>query len=44
MQDIDCTLLCDGSSDKMLIPAIKWLLIEHNPDIAFNFEYATISD
>ena len=42
MNSIDCTLVSDGSSDSMLIPAIRWLLIEHNPDIAFNFETITI--
>lgn len=39
---MDCTLLCDGSSDRMLIPAIKWLLVEHFPELAFNFEHADI--
>ena len=39
---MNCTLLCDGSSDRMLIPCIKWLLVENYPNLPFNFEYADI--
>ncbi len=39
---MDCTLLCDGSSDRMLIPCLKWLLVENYPNLPFNFEYAEI--
>jgi len=40
MKSVKCTLICDGSSDKMLIPSIKWLLVEYYPNIPFDFEYA----
>jgi len=42
MKSLDCTLLCDGSSDRMLIPSIKWLLVQYFPETPFNFEYADI--
>ncbi|MEO1514794.1 MAG: hypothetical protein AAFV95_07270 [Bacteroidota bacterium] len=42
MDPVDCTLLCDGSSDRMLIPSIKWLLVEYFPDVPFKIEYADI--
>ena len=40
--NIDCTLIGDGSSDKMLIPSIKWLLQEYFPQKAINIEYADL--
>ena len=39
---MDCTLLSEGSSDRMLIPAIKWLLDNHFPNTPFNIEYADL--
>lgn len=39
----NCTLIPDGSSDAMLIPAIRWLLIDAYPHAAFNFEVANIT-
>ena len=34
MRTIRYTLLSDGSSDKMLMPIIEWLLYQHCPEIA----------
>lgn len=42
--EINCTLLCDGSSDQMLIPAIKWLLVQHFPEVPFNFEFTHVKE
>lgn len=40
--NLNCTLLGDGSSDKMLIPVLKWLMYQHFPDTAINIELADL--
>lgn len=42
MNSIDCTLIADGTSDAMTIPAIKWCLDQHFPEIGFNIELARL--
>lgn len=43
MKTIRYTLLSDGSSDKMLMPVIEWLLHQHCPDIAVKSEWADLA-
>ena len=43
MNEIDFVLLCDGSSDRCLIPILKWLLRRHFSDIPINGEWADVS-
>jgi hypothetical protein len=42
MKTIKCTLLSDGSSDKMLIPIIDWMLSQHCLDIAVESSWADL--
>lgn len=42
MKMIRYTLLSDGSSDKMLMPIIEWLLYQHCPGIAVKPEWADL--
>jgi len=42
MNSIDCTIIADGTSDAMTIPAIKWCLDQHFPDLGFNIELARL--
>jgi hypothetical protein len=42
MSNIKCTLITDGSSDKCLIPIIRWLLSIHLPDYDIDFEWADL--
>lgn len=42
MNSIDCTIIGDGTSDAMTIPAIKWCLDQHFPHIGFNIELARL--
>jgi hypothetical protein len=42
MKSICYTLLSDGSSDKMLIPILDWLLCMHCPEHAVNSEWADL--
>ena len=42
MNSIDCTLIADGTSDAMTIPAIKWCLDQHFPHVGFNIELARL--
>jgi len=39
---MECALLGDGTSDRILIEPIRWLLIEKFPDTAFNFEFTAL--
>lgn len=39
---IACTLLSDGSSDKMLEGPLRWLLEHHFPDTAFDLSHADL--
>jgi hypothetical protein len=43
MKTIRYTLLSDGSSDKMLMPVIDWLLIQHCVEIAVKSSWANLS-
>jgi hypothetical protein len=43
MDKIDFVLLSDGSSDRCLIPILKWLLRRHFVDIPINGEWADVS-
>jgi len=43
MKMIRCTLLSDGSSDRMLMPIIDWLLNQHCSDIAVESSWADLS-
>jgi hypothetical protein len=38
--EISYTLLCDGSSDRALLPVLSWLLREHLPDVAVQEQWA----
>ena len=42
IRSIECTLVGDGSSDKMLIYPIRWLLRELFPTYAINIEFADL--
>jgi Domain of unknown function (DUF4276) len=42
MNTLRCTLIADGSSDKCLIPVIKWLLCIHLPDYQIDCEWADL--
>lgn len=42
MKMIRYTLLSDGSSDRMLMPIIEWLLCQHCPEIAVKSEWADL--
>ncbi|MFM7441915.1 MAG: hypothetical protein ACKO2V_25505 [Snowella sp.] len=37
------TLLCDGSSDKALLPILDWLFQQHLPDLEINRNWADLS-
>lgn len=43
MRDLKFTLLCDGSSDKVLVPIIEWMLRRHLADVVWNSEVADLS-
>jgi hypothetical protein len=43
MKDLCYTLLCDGSSDKVLIDILNWLLEEHLPGCVVQDEWADLS-
>ena len=43
MKMICYTLLSDGSSDRMLLPIIDWLLLQHCPEIAVKSSWADLS-
>lgn len=43
MKMIRCTLLSDGSSDRMLMPIIDWLLYQHCSEIAVESSWADLS-
>jgi hypothetical protein len=43
MKDLCYTLLCDGSSDKVLIDILNWLLKEHLPGCVIQDEWADLS-
>jgi len=40
MNEISFTLLSDGSSDKRLLPILRWLLYQHCPNLAIQHEWA----
>jgi Domain of unknown function (DUF4276) len=40
MREIRYTLLCDGTSDKALIPIISWLIRDLLPDVSVQSQYA----
>ena len=40
MREIRYTLLCDGSSDKALIPILSWLLNDLLPNVSLQAQYA----
>lgn len=40
--NIECTLLADGSSDKILISPIKWLMRQKFPGFAVNLNFADL--
>lgn len=40
MRELRFTLLCDGTSDKALIPIISWLLRDLLPDVSLQSHYA----
>jgi hypothetical protein len=42
MKTIRYTLLSDGSSDRMLMPIIEWLLCQHCPEIAVESSWADL--
>jgi len=42
MNSIRYTLLCDGSSDRMLLPIIDWLLYRHYPESAVQSAWADL--
>lgn len=42
MKTIRYTLLSDGSSDRMLLPVIDWLLCQHCPEIAVESSWADL--
>jgi len=42
MSELTCTLLCDGSSDRALIPVLRWLLREKLPTRTQKWEWADI--
>lgn len=42
MKMIRCTLLSDGSSDRMLMPIIDWLLCQHCSEIAVESSWADL--
>ncbi|SFD00057.1 protein of unknown function [Flexibacter flexilis DSM 6793] len=43
MGELKCVLLSDGSSDKVLLSVIKWVLDNHFPKQSFDCEYADFS-
>jgi hypothetical protein len=43
MKDLRYTLLCDGSSDKILIYILNWLLKEHLPGCVIQHEWADLT-
>lgn len=43
MNSIKYTLLCDGSSDKALLPILDWLFQQHLPDFEINRNWADLS-
>lgn len=43
MKSLCYTLLSDGSSDRMLIPILNWLLYQHCPDFAVQPAWADLS-
>jgi hypothetical protein len=43
MKRIRCTLLSDGSSDRMLMPIIVWLLYQHCSEIVVESSWADLS-
>lgn len=40
---LNFTLLTDGSSDRVLLPILRWLLIEHLPSTPINGQWADLS-
>ncbi|OGU00437.1 MAG: hypothetical protein A2079_04880 [Geobacteraceae bacterium GWC2_48_7] len=42
MSTIHYTLLCDGSSDRMLLPILDWLLYQHSPEHAVESAWADL--
>lgn len=42
MSTIRYTLLCDGSSDRMLLPILDWLLYQHSPEHAVESAWADL--
>lgn len=42
MKSIRYTLLSDGSSDRMLMPILDWLLYQHCPEYAVNSDWADL--
>lgn len=42
MMELRCTLLCDGSSDRALLPILTWLLRTHLPNCAIQCEWADL--
>lgn len=43
MKSIRYTLLSDGSSDRMLMPILDWLLCQHCPEYALESDWADLS-
>ncbi|MBN1757295.1 MAG: hypothetical protein JW863_03200 [Chitinispirillaceae bacterium] len=43
MEKIDFALLCDGTSDRCLVPILKWLLRRYFADIPINGIWADVS-
>jgi hypothetical protein len=42
MREISYTLLCDGSSDKALLPILTWLLRTHQVKCAIQANWADL--